>query len=316
MVTIAGAFSGLISYGVFQIRSYIPGWKYLFIIEGGATLVLAAFAVWWLPRSGSECHWFNEAEKHVAKMRLLHDGSTRTGAATKLEVKKALRTLMDWHVWAWAVIAFCYGVPQSSVSNFMPQMVELLGYGTVRTNLLTVAPYCVGTVVLWCTCFSSDYFRERSFHLASTLCLTLIGYIILISVDPTSNKHVGYFACFLLAMGAFTCSCIYHTWYSNNIIDESRRAATVGFLVGAANCAGIPSSLAFKDDTAPRYIPALIVNCAFLATGITMIVSMGTYLRLDNRRRDKLQGVHLRAQDIATKDLIDGWNDPNWRWTV
>lgn len=34
---LAGAFSGLISYGVFQIENSLPGWKWLFIIEGKRT---------------------------------------------------------------------------------------------------------------------------------------------------------------------------------------------------------------------------------------------------------------------------------------
>lgn len=36
---LAGAFSGLISFGVFQIHHImIPGWKWLFIIEGTANI--------------------------------------------------------------------------------------------------------------------------------------------------------------------------------------------------------------------------------------------------------------------------------------
>ncbi|KNG89436.1 hypothetical protein ANOM_003142 [Aspergillus nomiae NRRL 13137] len=249
-----GAFSGLIAFGVFQIEQHLPGWKYLFLIEGGATMIIATFAAWWLPLSGSKCHWFNEAESQVAQMRLLQDGSVRT--TDSLSITEALAALLDWRVLVWAVSCFCFGVAQSSVSNFLPQMVALQGYSAVKTNLYTVAPYCVGTVVLWIIAKSSDHFRERSFHLAAALIITFVGYIILVTVDADTNKGVAYFACFLLAAGAFVPSSIFHSWHTNNVTDESQRAATVGFLVGAANCAGIPSSLSFKADTAPRYMPA------------------------------------------------------------
>lgn len=307
MVTIAGAFSGLISFGVFHIKHNLPGWKYLFIIEGGATIILACFAMWWLPLSGSQCHWFSESEAAVARMRLLQDGSTQTSSEDKLNVKDALSTLLDWRILVWAVSCFCYGVAQSSVSNFLPQMVALLGYSTVKTNLYTVAPYCVGTIVLWIMCRSSDHFRERSMHLASALIVTFIGYIILIAVDVEAHKGVVYFACFLLACGAFVPSSIFHSWHTNNVTNESQRAATVGFLVGSANCAGIPSSLAFKANTAPHYMPALIVNSVFLATGVVVIVCLGVWFRIDNRRRDKAQGVHLTAADVMTRNLVGGW---------
>ncbi|KAL1853339.1 hypothetical protein Plec18167_005571 [Paecilomyces lecythidis] len=313
-VTIAGAFSGLISFGVFQIKHHLPGWMYLFIIEGGATLICASFAAWWLPLSGSRCHWFNEEESHVAELRLLHDGSVKSDE--DFDLKNALRGLLDWRVMVWAMSCFCYGVAQSSVSNFLPQMVALLGYSTVKTNLYTVAPYCVGTVVLWSLCRSSDYFRERSFHLAGSLMITFIGYIILITVDAEKSKGVAYFACFLLTSGAFAPSCIFHSWHANNVTFESQRAAIVGFLVGSANCAGIPSSLAFDSRTAPKYMPALIVNCVFQMVGIFMILCLGMWFRYDNRRRNKLQGVNLTAADVATQSLVDGWKDPNWRWTA
>ncbi|KAE8313427.1 major facilitator superfamily domain-containing protein [Aspergillus transmontanensis] len=313
MVTIAGAFSGLIAFGVFQIKEHLPGWKYLFLIEGGATIIIATFAAWWLPLSGSKCHWFNEAESQVAQMRLLQDGSVRT--TDRLSITEALGALLDWRVLVWAVSCFCFGVAQSSVSNFLPQMVALQGYSAVKTNLYTVAPYCVGTVVLWIIAKSSDHFRERSFHLATALIITFIGYVILATVDPNTNKGVAYFACFLLAAGAFVPSSIFHSWHTNNVTDESQRAATVGFLVGSANCAGIPSSLSFKAETAPRYMPALIVNCVFLLVGACVVIGLGTWFRHDNRRRDKEQGVRLTAGDVATQNLVGGWKDPNWRWT-
>ncbi|KAF7596105.1 hypothetical protein BBP40_003367 [Aspergillus hancockii] len=309
-----GAFSGLISFGVFQIKHHLPGWKYLFLIEGGATIIIATFSFWWLPASGAQCHWFSKDESRVAQMRLLQDGSVSTGE--KLSIRQALSALVDWRVLIWAISCFCYGIAQSSVSNFLPQMVALLGYSTVKTNLYTVAPYCVGTVVLWVICKSSDYFRERSFHLAGSLMLTFMGYIILIAVDASEHKGVAYFACFLLASGAFVPSSVFHSWHTNNVTEESQRAATVGFLVGAANCAGIPSSLAFKADTAPRYKPALIVNCAFLLFGVLVILTLGTWFRYDNRRRDRAQGVKLTAADVSTMSLIGGWKDPNWRWTA
>ena len=65
----------------------------------------------------------------------------------------------------WAMISLSFGVPLASVNNFLPQIVASLGYSTVRTNLLTVAPNIVGTVALLLLTFSSDHFRERSFHM-------------------------------------------------------------------------------------------------------------------------------------------------------
>lgn len=65
----------------------------------------------------------------------------------------------------WAVINLTFGVPLTSVNNFLPQIVGSLGYSTVKTNLFTVAPNIVGALTLVILTFSSDYFRERSIHM-------------------------------------------------------------------------------------------------------------------------------------------------------
>jgi hypothetical protein len=320
----------LVAFGVFQIKdSVVPGWKFLMIIEGGVTVLLAGFAVWWLPENTASCKWLTEEEKAVAKSRMLQDSSQETDE--KLNIKAAISKLLDWRVMAYAVLAFSYGTAASIVGNFLPQLVGRLGYSSVKTNLYTVArrfslsthsyttltstAYCCGCVILLLTCRSSDHFRERSFHMAFALTLTLIGLIILATVDTTTHKSIAYFACFMLTSGAFTPSCIFHSWHNNNEATENGRAAITGFLVGAANSGGIFSSLSFNAKTAPKYIPAIALGAGFQGLGICIILAMGWWFRWDNRRRDRVQGRILRPRDVATSLLTRGHNDANWRWT-
>ena len=44
MVAVSGAFSGLLAFGLFQVKSSLKGWQLLFLLEGGLTLVLAVGA--------------------------------------------------------------------------------------------------------------------------------------------------------------------------------------------------------------------------------------------------------------------------------
>lgn len=136
--TIAGAFSGLIAFGVFQIHhDSIPGWKFLMIIEGGITVLLAAFAVWWLPESAAKCRWLTDEEKAMANARMLQDSSKATDE--KLNIKLAVKKILDWRIMAYAILAFSYGTASSIVGNFLPQLVGRLGYSSIKTNLYTVA---------------------------------------------------------------------------------------------------------------------------------------------------------------------------------
>jgi MFS family permease len=123
--TIAGAFSGLLAYGVFQIDdSKIKGWQWLFMIEGGCTILLAGLAYYRLPTGPSTCPWLTEEERVGAARRMASDGSLVVDE--KFDLKVALKALRSWRIIAWACIGFCYGESGSSVGNFLPQMVQLL----------------------------------------------------------------------------------------------------------------------------------------------------------------------------------------------
>lgn len=65
----------------------------------------------------------------------------------------------------------------------------------------TVAPAVTATVVVILFAYSSDYFRERSYHMAVPCMIGLIGYVILMTVEVEVRKNIGYLAIFFCTMG-------------------------------------------------------------------------------------------------------------------
>ncbi|KAL1979466.1 hypothetical protein VTN96DRAFT_5725 [Rasamsonia emersonii] len=179
---------------------------------------------------------------------------------------------------------------------------------------MTVPPNLAGFCVLLVVTKSSDYFRERTFHICFALTLSLVSLIILATTDVETNKGVAFFAMFLLASGAYIPSCLYHSWHNNNNISENSRAVTTGILVGLANLGGILGSATFRVEYAPNYIPTLAATAACAATSIMLVLGLGLWMKHDNRRRDREQGVRIRPQDVDTSLLKDHENDVNWRW--
>ncbi|KAK0478390.1 MFS general substrate transporter [Armillaria novae-zelandiae] len=237
-----GAFSGLIAFGVFQIKNpKYHGWQYLFWIEGASTCAFAIFAYFWLPRSPSTWSFLSERQKAIARARILADSSVTVDE--KLDIRDAFRPLKEPLYWLWAIISLSLGVPLAS------------------TNLYTVAPNIVGTVSLLVLTFSSDYFLERSIHICIPLATTLVGFIVLGSIDVIEHKGVAYFACFLLTMGASAPSVLVATWYNNNTPQESRRAVVTAVMVAIANASGLISTNVFRAQDEPKYIPG--TSCSF-----------------------------------------------------
>lgn len=63
-----------------------------------------------------------------------------------------------------------------------------------------------------------------------------------------------------------------------------------------------------------RYIPTLVATCCCNAVCIVFATGLGLWMRFENRRRDKAQGVKLRAGQVPTSDLADGEKSLEWRY--
>ncbi|EIW65836.1 high-affinity nicotinic acid transporter [Tremella mesenterica] len=307
---LSGAFSGLIAYGVFQMDSKLWGWQILFLIEGAFTVAFAVLVALSLPWHPETAKFLSAREREVAKLRLLRDGSVETH--TTFNAKKFFKPLRDWKYYVYACIALCYGTAASVAGNFLTQIIGRFHYSVVKTNLYTVAPYVCGTLVLLITTWSSDHFRERGFHLASALVFVIVGCIILTAI-PVTSIHVGYFATFLITMGSFTPSVIFHTWHQCNDPTEDGRAFRVGSFTFLANTGGIVSSNIFLDKWAPAYIQPLGITAGLEGLGLIIVIYLRMWMYLDNRRRNKEQGVNWQSKDVPTSALAEGPANPSFR---
>ena len=77
---------------------------------------------------------------------------------------------------------------------------------------------------------------------------------------------------------------------------------------------GVVASNIFRNQDAPKYIPALATTAAFGGTGMILTLILGAWMITDNKRRDRQQGVRLSVRDIPTERLRDGPATPEFRW--
>ena len=63
----SGFVNGIVAYGVSFIHAHLESWRILFLIEGGATVVVAIIAIIVLPDDIPSCKWFTAEEKDYCK---------------------------------------------------------------------------------------------------------------------------------------------------------------------------------------------------------------------------------------------------------
>jgi hypothetical protein len=283
-----------------------------YLIEYADHITVSFFAYWYLPKNGYEAKFLNEDEKKLAFTRLQIDSSSIVGE--EFNLRKALGIFKLPSTYGFLAIEVCLGVPLQSVSLFLPQIVQNLGYDKIKTNLYTVAPNIVGAVFLLILAFTSDYTRLRFPFIALGFLLTFTGFVIFAAIDVKHSINVAYFACFMMTWGTSAPSVLLSTWYNNNVADENKRVTLTSVGVPLANLMGVVSSNIFRTQDAPKYLPALATTAAFGATGAVAALLLGTYMTIDNKRRNTRQGVNLTARDVSTEKLRDGPKNPEFRW--
>jgi MFS family permease len=126
--SIAGAFSGLLAFGIAKMDGVggLEGWRWIFILEGLVTVIVAVFAFWGLYDFPDTASFLTEEEREFVIYRLKFQGQGRplTGhevthikvpEAEEFEWKYVFQAFKDWQIWL--NILVCYGVNLPIIAN-------------------------------------------------------------------------------------------------------------------------------------------------------------------------------------------------------
>jgi len=101
MYSIAGAFAGLLAYGLLHIESSsIRGWQIVFLFEGGLTVFMALLAWIALPSDIGSAWFLNVAERSHAVCRMERDLADaqefEESRRNSIDMRDILDVLKDW----------------------------------------------------------------------------------------------------------------------------------------------------------------------------------------------------------------------------
>ena len=90
--SLAGAFGGAIAYGVGHMNGVngLPGWRWLFILEGISACMVGFFVMLILPSYPESAQWLTDKEKELATERLRSCGSSADDKMTWIDAKETL----------------------------------------------------------------------------------------------------------------------------------------------------------------------------------------------------------------------------------
>ncbi|KAH9217344.1 major facilitator superfamily domain-containing protein [Leptodontidium sp. 2 PMI_412] len=281
---LGNAFGGLLAIGILKLDGVhgIHGWRWLFIIEGVATVGLAILFVFILPNSPKNVRGHTDLEREWVTYNFAKDQGQEDHSDEISAYKGFMMALVDPKTWLLLGLLSSIFIA-AAVSNFFPLVVATLGYDRETTYGLTAPPYILSVISMLCVGFHSDKKQERYLHIVCPLLVTLVANIIAIS---TLNTGARYTAMMLMPASFYSATAVVLSWIAGSLNQPAiKRASAIALINCLSNTPNVWTSYLYYS--APRYLTAFLVNMAAAALAILFATATRYYLRRQNVKMDK-----------------------------
>lgn len=310
---LAGGASGAIAYKIADLDGVhgLASWRYIFIIEGAATVGLGFILFFIIPNFPEKSKFLSIAERQYLKFKLETYSGAKSGYEQKVPVKTFLKGLKDYLIWLPALTYFGFIIPSYGYAYFAPTIIQTMGYTGERANQLSVAPWCAAFVVSVCLAVLSDHYRRRFPFVIFCLVLAIVGLAMILG---SSNSSVRFGGCFLTASGLYSGMPLLVCWNSINFAGHARKSLGTSVQIGFGNIGGIISTFIFLAKDAPVFRPGLSVCIASCCFAILMAFTyLYAIVRLNKiKKTDKFINEFNQLSEI--EQLFEGDLNPKFKY--
>ncbi|KAH6669796.1 phthalate transporter [Halenospora varia] len=264
---LSGAFGGLLAgaiTGNLAGAHGIAAWRWLFIIEGVATVGVAIIAKFILLDFPSTSPALTLEERQLATIRLLAVGmeSGSNDPNNRLTHWQAFKAAVcDYRTFLFMLL-FVLDVGAGTISYFIPTITVTLGYKTITAQYMTIPVYVVATVCLNIAAYSADRFQERRWHITAAL---TVGFVASLVCCIVTTPVVRYAMLCFVAAGIWTALPLILAWSSGTInLPAEKRAICLAMVNAVGNLSSVYGSRIWPSTTAPKYTLGWGVTAGFL----------------------------------------------------
>ncbi|OQE11517.1 hypothetical protein PENVUL_c002G00324 [Penicillium vulpinum] len=194
-------FSGYLQAAAYTNLSGVggmPGWRWLFIIDGIFTIPVALIGFFIFPGiPGSPKPFFMTDRDIVLAKERTDRAKIRQPGKMSLDVFK--RTLKRWHIWVFVTCYACM-IISTYPTSYMNLWLKAEGYSVTQINQLPTVTYAVTIVASWLGSTLAAIYPEWIIFTIACACCTFSSLCMIIWNIPTALKFVAWYA-----FGAFGC---------------------------------------------------------------------------------------------------------------
>ncbi|MGC1460116.1 MAG: MFS transporter [Steroidobacteraceae bacterium] len=150
------------------------GWRWMMLVEGVPTIVMAALACWLVANKVEEASWLSDGERRWLSTQLRVESEQFAGAADRVDtVRKLITSGMVWQV---AVVWFALLLGSNGILFWLPLVLkQLSGRGELAVGIMSVVPWLGLGIGLLANAWHSDRTQERSWHVIGAMLLGALG---------------------------------------------------------------------------------------------------------------------------------------------
>jgi MFS family permease len=288
--SMASALAGILAFGLSQMKGLqgLNGWRWIFIIEGVLTCVIAIMGYFLLVGFPDDKHrnwrFLNDRETELIIARVNKDrGDAHT---EKFNLKKFLGAASDMKIWGFAWIFGMTTTVTYALAFFLPLILRNgMGFSVGAAQCLVAPPYFCAGLLMYATAWAGDKYHIRGPIIIFNSVLAIIGIPLIGWVE---NVGVRYFGVFLICMGANSNIPASMAYQANNIRGHWKRAFCSATLVGAGGVGGVIGSLVFREqDAKTGYRPGLYACIASQLIIILVVIALSFKFTRDNKASER-----------------------------
>ncbi|KIM80617.1 hypothetical protein PILCRDRAFT_789396 [Piloderma croceum F 1598] len=316
--SLAGAFSGLLAYGISFMNGTagLLAWSWIFILEGIVTVLVGFLSLFVLVDFPSTAK-FLTLEERALTIYLINTeyNNSSVGEEEAFAVRHVWAAFTDWQVW---VLSLSYHVLIISlIDSLFQSPVKRFGHSPAISSLLTVPPFAFATIVLFLFAYYSDKMKIRSPFILAGLVMCLFGYSINISTAPTGAK---YFGTFFVVAGSYAALPGVVSWLGNNLCGQYKRGVGMALHIGIGNFSGAIASNIYRTQDGPRYVLGHGLEMMFVGIGLIALPAAVLLYKRINAQRDVIARLELETGDkkiYTSQELRDlGDKAPDFRYIL
>ena len=247
----------------------LPGWRWLFIVEGIPAIVFGIATIFYLTDWPREARWLSVEEREWLTAEL-----EREAAA-----KKAAHSYGTWEamlqpaVLRLTLIYFCVTSCTYGLTIWLPTFLKAAsGRSNLAVSTLSMLPYLLLLAGLLFNGWHSDRTGERRWHTAVPLIVSALGFAL--AIVPGTGL---WFACASVIAAGFANAFLPSFWaIPYTFLGESGAAASTGLINSLGNLGGFaaPFVLGYLLDRTHSFTLGFLCVVAGLVVGIFLIFTL------------------------------------------